>query len=157
MAQFGIFVLSLILSLLAVPTKTIEKSFLQNDPRVFYELLPSDSRINISLPDPISFSDQISSQQAFFLFQQIFSAYTTFEFYTEGDTPYFVEEGGVILKARWSFKNNKTSDQYVLQLFFYLARANDRTQRAEPAKLRTRQAGWIIAEIKAAEIRAGKP
>jgi hypothetical protein len=156
-AQFGIFLLSLILPFLAIPTRTIEKSFLQNNPRIFYELLPADSRISISLPDPISFSDQVSAQQAFFLFQQIFSAYTTFEFYPEAESPYFIEEGGVILKARWSFKNNRTSDQHVLELFFYLARADLRPTGMEQTPLRIRKTRWIIAEIRAAEIKVGEP
>ncbi len=157
MAQFGVFLLSLALSLLSAPAKTIERSFLQNDPRILTRLLPTDAHIVVSLPEPISFSDQISAQQASFLFEQVFSAYTTFEFYPEGEFPFFITEEGAILKARWSFRNNRTSDQHVLELFFYLAREDREHQADESPGPQNRAIKWTIAEIKAAEIKAGRP
>jgi hypothetical protein len=140
-SQVSVFILSLILSLLSTPGKNIEKAFLQNNSRLLYELLAPDSRMNLSLPEPISFADQLSSQQAYFLFQGLFSVYTTFEFYLESEAPNFTEGGGVILKARWSFRNNKNANQYVFEVYFYLIMKDPRFRRPG-------QSFWTIAEIR---------
>ena len=142
MSQVGVFILSLVLSLLSTPAKTIERSFLQSNPRLLYELFAPGSRLNFSFPEPISFADQISSPQAYFLFQEIFSIYTTFEFYLDADSPSFTDEGDVILKARWSFRNNTNSNQYVFEVFIYL------TMKA-PRFRRPGQSLWTLTEIRA--------
>jgi hypothetical protein len=144
-SQVGVFILSLILSLLSTPAKNIEKSFLQNNSRLLYEIFTPDSRMNISLPDPISFADQLSSQQTYFLFQELFSVYTTFEFYLESESPHFTEGGGVILKARWSFRNKKNANQYVFEVFIYLA-------MKDPLRRRPGQTFWTISEIRAEKL-----
>ena len=125
-------------------TSDIEKSFLQNNEKMLFALFPEKGYINISFPDPISFSDQISSQQAYYLFKNIFSSFSTFEFYSE--LPFkAANEKSFILKTRWSFRNRKNRHQYVFQVFFYITKLEDPSN--EPGKQQ-----WQIAEIKAAEI-----
>ena len=133
------FCLVLALFNLSLPDTTlnIEKAFLQNDPRILYRLFPPDSHLNVSFPEPISFSDQITNQQAYFLFRKIFSTYTTFEFYSQ--TQIFVAGPQArIFKARWSFMD-KTDNQHVLQIFFFLSAAG----------LPGSPEDWRITEIRA--------
>lgn len=156
MTHLHVFLLTIALSLLSPTTKNIEKAFLQNNPRILYSLLSSESHINISLPEPISFSDQLSQQQAYFLFKQIFSAFTTFEFYSGSELPLFPEKQDFIFKARWSFKNNKNNNQYVFQIFFYLI--NERYQKGKSSPVRSKEKPekfehlWKIIEIKAEKL-----
>lgn len=144
MGHLAIFVLSLLPVLLPSTTQNIERAFLQNDSRMLYSLLPPRSYINISLPEPIFFSDQVSNQQAFFLFKKIFASYTTFEFYSERQ-PTSLEGESVIIKARWSFRNKKNRNQYVFNIFFYLTVMPSRVQ-GHPNNT------WKIVEIRAAKI-----
>jgi hypothetical protein len=111
---------------------------------MLHSLFPPQSHINISLPEPISFSDQVSNQQAYFLFQKIFSSYTTFEFYSENQ-PTSIEEKSAIIKTRWSFRDKKNRNQYVFNIFFYLIKLPSK------AKGKTGEA-WKITEIRAAKI-----
>ena len=104
-------------------TLNIEQAFLQNNPKILHSLFASDTQINISLPDPLSFSDQISDQQAFFLFKKIFSSYPAIEFYSVGP-PLFFKRESCIYKARWSFKNKRNNNQYGFHIFFYLIYKN---------------------------------
>jgi hypothetical protein len=107
-------------------------------------LFPPKSHINISLPEPISFSDQVSSQQAYFLFQKIFSSYTTFEFYSENQ-PTSIEGDSAIIKTRWSIRDKKNQNQYVFNVFFYLIK--------QPSNVKRKTSDdWKITEIRAATI-----
>lgn len=112
---------------------------------MLYRHFSSRSFINIALPEPISFSDQLSNQQAYFLFKKIFSSYLTFEFYSESQLSSIPEQRNFIFKARWSFRNKKNKNQYVFHIFFYLTIEN--TQKNEDSKNR-----WKIIEIKAEKI-----
>ena len=144
MGNLAILLVSLFPILLPSTTLNIERAFLQNDARMLHSLFPPQSHINISLPEPISFSDQVSNQQAYFLFQKIFSAYTTFEFYSENQ-PTSIEGNSAIIKTRWSFRDKKNRNQYVFNVFFYLIKL--------PLKVKgqTRDT-WKIFEIRAATI-----
>jgi hypothetical protein len=129
---------------LAPVTQNIERAFLQNSPKLLYSLFSADHPLNVSLPEPIYFSDFLSNQQAFFFFKTIFSSYSTFEFYSErqdltSDSDHY------IYKARWSFQDKKNNDQYLFYIFFYLEKDPRRTDNPQ-------QAGWIITEIKAKKI-----
>jgi len=141
-ASIGIFRLLLTLSLLSQTTRSIEKAFFQDDPRLLYSLLSSQGHVHISFPDPISFSDQISPQQAFYFFRQIYATYSTFEFYADSELPVLAKERSVIFKARWSFKNKKSDNQHVFQVFFHLINEKP-PDRGNP------QSPWRISEIKA--------
>ncbi|MFC2165738.1 hypothetical protein ACFLT2_12190 [Acidobacteriota bacterium] len=125
-------------------TQNIEKAFLQNNSKLLLTLLPQKSHINISLPAPISFADQVSNQQTYFLFKKIFSSYSTFEFYSERQKP-VIQSDRIILKARWSFKDKKNNNQYVFNIFFYL-------KRIEVLVNKQKKNVWKITEIKAEKI-----
>ncbi len=136
----------MLFSLLPPITQDIENAFLQNDPGILYPLFSSRSAVNISLPEPISFSDQLSNQQAFFLFRKIFSSFMTFEFYSEIVPPPDLKDNHYIFKARWSFRDNRNDNQYVLHTFFLLVN-EDENQKSQREK-----ASWKIIEIKAEKI-----
>ena len=136
MVSVGALPILLTLSLFSPTEKSIERAFFQNDAKLLYALVSPRNQVNISLPEPISFSDQVSSEQAFFLFRQIYSTFLTFEFYADIELPVIAKKNGLIFKARWSFKNRKSNNQYVLQVFFYLVK----------------DAGWKITEIKAEKL-----
>jgi hypothetical protein len=144
-------VVNLVLSLIAIlplftstTTQNIEKAFLQNNSKMLLALLPPKSHINISLPSPISFADQVSNQQAYFLFKKIFSSYSTFEFYSERQNSASQLES-TILKARWSFRDKKNNNQYVFNIFFYL-------NKIEVQDSEQKKDMWRITEIKAEKI-----
>ncbi len=121
--------------------RTIERAFLQNNPRALLEFLPTEGRINLSFPEPISFSDQLSDQQTFLLLKNLFTTYTTQEFFSElreephGEKSYF-------FKARWSFQD-KNKNLYALDLFFQLGLVTDEAG-ASP--------DWKITDIRAEKI-----
>ena len=147
-------ILILLSTVLPPPTEAIEMSFLQNNPKMLYEIFSSQNSITISLPEPISFSDQLSHQQAYFLFRKIFSSYLTFEFYSENEPLSNVEESYYIFKARWSFKNKKNNNQYVFHIFLYLIKEPGLLSR-NPLSNRTHDHihdNWKIIEIKAEKI-----
>jgi len=120
---------------------------------MLYSLFSSKNHINISLPEPISFSDQVSNQQAYFLFQNIFSSFSTFEFYSESDIPPYIENDRFIFQARWSFRNKKNNNQYVYHIFFYLMNKGFSKTRASPnvssEKNNHLENTWKITEIRA--------
>lgn len=144
MGNLAILLLSFLPILLPSTTQNIERAFLQNDARMLHTLFPPESHINISLPEPISFSDQVTNQQAYFLFQKIFSSYTTFEFYSENQ-PASIEGSNAIIKTRWSFRDKKNQNQYVFNIFFYLIKVSSKAEGQTDDV-------WKITEIKAATI-----
>jgi len=139
--QVGLFLLTLVLSLSSSFTENIERSFLQNNPRLLFSLLAAEP-VQVSLPAPISFSDEISSEQAYFFFQKIFRTYTTFEFFPEQGVIRSFEGGSFIFKARWSFLN-RNRNQYVFLIFFYV-RARPGASGPKPL--------WEISEIRAEQL-----
>lgn len=153
MANLNVVLLTVLVSLLPTTTQNIEKAFLQNNPKILYSLFSAKSSVNISLPEPISFSDQLSNQQAYFLFRKIFSAYTTFEFYSEKELPSDLENQNFIFKARWSFRDNKNNNQYVIHVFFYLIKEkNSDLSFRQSLKNKNSKITWKIIEIKAEKI-----
>ncbi len=142
MAPISIIPFLLALSLISQTTRTIEKAFFQDDPELLFSLLSGQGHIDISLPEPISFSDQMSPEQAYLFFRQVYATYSTFEFYGDSDLPVLAKGESFIFKARWSFKNKRTNNQYVLQAFFRLIRElpHGRDGPVIP---------WRITEIKA--------
>jgi hypothetical protein len=141
-ASFLISVLTIFTLTLNTATQDIEKAFLQNNPKLLSDLFSVRQPINVSLPDPIFFSDQITHQQAYFVFKKIFAFYSTFEFYSELE-PFTPEKSSYIFKARWSFRDKKNNDQYPFYIFFFLTK--------EASKDETK-AVWRISEIKAKKI-----
>jgi hypothetical protein len=142
--SIAVYPLALILSLLSQTTRAIERSFFQEEPVLLYSLLSSRGHIDVSLPEPISFSDQMSREQAFFFFRRLSRTFSSFEFYSDTELPLLAQEKSVIFKARWSFRNKTTNNQHVLQVFFYLV-----PEKGTPAD---RSYLWRIAEIKAEKL-----
>jgi hypothetical protein len=151
--NLNVVLLTVLVSSLPATTQDIEKAFLQNNPKILYSLFSAKSSINISLPEPISFSDQLSNQQAYFLFRRIFSSFTTFEFYSEKELPSELENQYFIHKARWSFRDNKNNNQYVIHIFFYLIKENISASPLKPSLQNENSKNtWKIIEIKAEKI-----
>jgi hypothetical protein len=129
---------------LSTTTQNIEKAFLQNNSKLLFELFSTQNPLNISLPEPIYFSDQLSNEQAYFVFKNIFSSFSTFEFYSEKQTQ-ASENSNHIYQARWSFRDKKNNDQYLFYIFFYLVKETSGS-RDSP------KTDWKITEIKAKKI-----
>lgn len=139
MTQLGVYIASLFLVLQASVAENLERAFLQNDPAPLLSLFARGQAVIISLPEPVSFSDQISRDQAFFLFQNIFRTYRTFEFFLEPNGLRPGAGGRFILRARWSFLD-RNKKQFVYRISFYI--------RGHPAEASPRDL-WVISEIKA--------
>ncbi|OGD21927.1 MAG: hypothetical protein A2W03_11140 [Candidatus Aminicenantes bacterium RBG_16_63_16] len=127
MLSTAVYPLLLILSLLSQTTRAIERAFFEDRPALLYTLLTDRGHVNLTFPEPISFSDQVSSEQAFFVFRRLHRTFSTFEFYADAEFPILARDKGFIFKARWSFRNRANNDQYVFQVFFYLS-ADSRPQ-----------------------------
>jgi hypothetical protein len=142
-SSLGLCLISVFLSAYATVPRTIEQAFLENDSRRLAALFTSEAPLLISLPEPLSFSDLVSREQAALVFERIFRAYPTFEFYPEhGALPAF-DRGGFILRVRWSFSSRQTGDQKPLQVFIRL-RPETRPGRSSPL--------WAIVEIRAEQV-----
>lgn len=123
MFAFHNFVSFLLLLSLPVPIASrVETAFLQNSPQLLRGLLTSEAAIPVSLPEPLSLADQLSPDQAFLVFQQIFSVYKTTEFTAEPrlSSPPTPGRPGGVLKARWSFRNERTGNQYPFRIYFFV-------------------------------------
>jgi hypothetical protein len=119
-AVFNIVVLSVLLSLPVPAAKTVEKAFLQNSPEILRGILTARGDIPVSLPDPLSLADQLSPDQVYFVFAQIFSVYKTSEFFSDRHLFTVTGKSGGILTARWSFQNERTGNLYPFRVFIYL-------------------------------------
>jgi hypothetical protein len=142
--SFIVAAISIISLSLPSTTQNIEKAFLQNNSRLLLELFSAQNPINISLPEPIFFSDQLSNEQAYFVFKKIFSSYATFEFYLERKEG-FPENESHIYQARWSFRDKGNNDQFLFYIFFYLTKEISSENKSAATV-------WKITEIKAKKI-----
>ena len=140
MANLIISLVTTLSLLFATTSQNIEQAFLQNSPKMLHSLLSTHSNVNISLPQPISFSDQLSNQQAYFFFRQILSSYSTSGFFSD-QQPSSTSNNSFIIKARWSFKDRKNK-MYVFLVFFYFI--NEPVQTKDGIKNQ-----WKISEIRA--------
>jgi len=113
--------LSFLLSLPVPVTKPLERAFLENSPEILRGILTAEGDIPVSLPDPLSLADQLSPDQAFLVFKRIFSVFKTTEFFVSSGFLSIPGQPGGILKARWSFRDEKTGNLYPVRVFFYLA------------------------------------
>ncbi len=113
--------LSLLLSLPAPVTNPLERAFLQNSAAILAQILTAEGSIPVSLAEPLSLADQLSPEQAYLVFRRIFAVYKTTEFFVAPGLSAFPGRAGGILKARWSFRNQRTGNTYPMRVFFYLA------------------------------------
>ena len=137
-------VLSLLVSLLAPGPVEVEKAFLRASSKLLQPAL-AESAVLISLPDPLSFSDQVSGEQAALLFSQIFAQYRTLEFYREGALVTMPGKPGGIFKAHWSFRDARSGAGHAFRLFFYLVRESGPAVRRPGGPVTV----WKVSEIRA--------
>jgi hypothetical protein len=143
--QFSAVLFASLLTFLPPAVRDIERSFLAGDSGVLSRYFSADVALNVSFPDPIGFSDEVSRDQALFLFEDIFAGYKTFEFAPEGRITSLPGRPGGILKARWSFRDVKNGNPHLFLVFFYLFPDPRERGPRDPAST----PGWKIAEIKA--------
>jgi hypothetical protein len=144
-SHIGLSLFFLTLSLFHSFTKEIQSAFLGNDPKILRTLFAGESFLQISLPSPIGFSDELSDEQAYFLFARIFADHKTSGFYPEGDVLQSLDRGAFIYKARWEFLTmNRAPGAF--HILFYV--------RARPSA-RGRKGFWKITEIRAERIGTG--
>ena len=120
MTIFNLLALSFLVSLPVPVTRPLERAFLENSPEILRTILTTEGDIPVSLPDPLSLADQLSPDQAFLVFKRIFSVYRTTEFFVSPGFLSIPGQPGGILKARWSFRDQKTGNLYPVSVFFYL-------------------------------------
>ena len=120
MVNFHLFALSILLALPFPIAARVEKAFLQNSPQILRELMTSEGAIPVSLPEPLSLADLLSPDQADLVFGRIFSVFKTTEFTTDPQLSSLPGSPGGILKARWSFRNERTGDQYPFRVYFFI-------------------------------------
>lgn len=148
MVTFQLFSLTLLLSLPLPVAARVETAFLQNSPAVLRELLTAGAALPVSLPEPLSLADQLSPDQAYLVFARIFSTFKTTEFTTDPHLSAPPGTAGGILKARWSFRNERTGKQYPFRIYFFFA--------PEEQPRPWRSGGAPVTAFKIVEIRAEK-
>jgi len=147
---FHNFVSLLLFFSLPVPIASqVETAFLQNSPQLLRRVLTSASAIPLSLPEPLSLADQLSPDQAFLVFKQIFSVYKTTEFTAEPrlSSPPLPGRPGGVLKARWSFRNVRTGNQYPFRVYFFVVAESPAP--SPPGKAGGRPIALRIVEVRA--------
>jgi len=117
----NVLTLGVLLSLPAPVTSSLERAFLQNSAEMLAQTLTVEGSIPVSLDEPLSLSDQLSPDQAYLVFRRIFSVFKTTEFFVAPGLMAFPGRAGGVLKARWSFQNQRTGDAYPMRVFFYVA------------------------------------
>lgn len=148
MVSFHLVSLSILLSLPIPIAARVQTAFLQDSPALLYELLSPEGAIPVSLPDPLSLADQLSTDQTYLVFDRIFSVFKTTEFTTDPELSSLPGSPGMILKARWSFRNKRTGVQYPLRrLYFFVVPV------VPPPSA---PAGGPVLDFKIVEIRAEK-
>lgn len=135
---------ALLLSFLTPATVPVDRAFQAGNPEELNALLASGS-VLISLPDPVTFSDQVTRDQALFLFRRIFREFKTIEFRSEGPASAPAGRPGGILKARWLFLDSATGTRDEFRVFFYLIREPAARDRGTPPSA----SPWRILEIRA--------
>ncbi len=120
MVNFHIIALSVLLALPFPIASRIETAFLQNSPQILRELMTSEGALPVSLPEPLSLADLLSPDQADLVFGRIFSVFKTTEFIIDPQLSSLPGRPGGILKARWSFRNERTGDQYPFRVYFFV-------------------------------------
>ncbi len=145
MVPFSAVLISSILALVPSVTLDIGRACSENDARALAGLFSPIAGLHVSLPDPVSFSDRLSREQAYFLFERIFAVHRTFEFVPERELTVLPGRPGFIFKARWSFRDTRNDNPYLFRVFFHIMPRPRAAAAGGPAP----GAGWEIVEIKA--------
>lgn len=120
MVSFSALLISFFLALVPSVTLDIGRACSENDARALAGLFSPTAGLHVSLPDPFSFSDRLSPEQAYFLFERIFAVHRTFEFVPERELSVVPGRAGFIFKARWSFRDTRNDDPYLFRVFFHV-------------------------------------
>ena len=145
MYSFSAFLISSLLAFVPSVTLDIGEACTANSARALTRLLSPTAGLHVSLPDPISFSDRLSQEQAYFLFERIFAVHRTFEFVPERELTLVPGNPGFIFKARWSFRDTRNDNPYLFRVFFHIIpRPGARAAGGLPSRVE-----WEIVEIKA--------
>lgn len=137
------FFFPLSLTLLTLVSRNIEKAFLQNNAATLAAICQPHSAIQVSLPEPIGFSDVLSPKQIRVFFKRLFARYPTFEFFIESPFPLFLPGDRWFIRARWSFLEKESLQQHVFRIYF---------QVKAPDRIQPRGGEWKIIEIRAEKI-----
>ncbi len=143
MFRLGPFFLPLSLYLLTLAAHDLERAFLQNNASTLARLFNPAAAIQVSLPEPISFSDILTAKQAQVFFERLFAAYPTLEFFIETNFPFVPPRERWLIRARWSFSDKRQLRQHVVRIHFLVKLVNA-NQRGK--------AGWKIIEMRAEKI-----
>jgi hypothetical protein len=117
---FHLLPLTVLLSLPLPIGTELQTAFLENSQAALCELLASEGTIPVSLPEPLSLADQLSHDQACLVFGRLFSVLKTREFITDPQVISLPGASGGILRARWSFLNERTGAQIALRVYFFV-------------------------------------
>lgn len=148
MVTFHLLPLTLLLSLPLPIGAQVQTAFLENSPAILCKLLASGRAIPVSLPEPLSLADQLSHDQACLVFARFFAVFKTTEFTTDARLSSLPGgSSGGILKARWSFRNERTGAQAAFRIYLYVA-------PFRPPPSDSGQGPWLAFRI--IEIRAEK-
>lgn len=143
--SFSAFLISSLLALIPSVTIDIGRACAANDARALASLFSPGAGLHVSLPDPVSFSDRLSHEQAYFLFERIFAVHRTYEFVPEPELVIVPKRPGFIFKARWSFRNVRNGNPYLFRIFFQVLPGPS----APETGLSSSPSGWEIVEIRA--------
>lgn len=147
MVTFQLFSLTLLLSLPLPVSARVQTAFLENSPAILCGLLAADGAIPVSLPEPLFLADQLSHDQACLSFGRFFAVFKTTEFIAETAMSTLPGGSGGILKARWSFLNERTGAHVVLRIYFFVV-------PVRPPPAAGGRGPWL--EFRIVEIRAEK-
>ncbi|MCX7974563.1 MAG: hypothetical protein N3B16_08690 [Candidatus Aminicenantes bacterium] len=124
-------------------SRNIEKAFLQSNAALLASLCPTKGVIQVSLPEPINFSDILAPGQIKVFFERIFHRYSTFEFFIESPLSISPDNQRWFIRARWSFFEKKNLQQQAFRIYFQVKRET---------KIKKRGLEWTIIEIRAEKI-----
>lgn len=137
------FFFPLSLTLLTLTSRNIERAFLQNNAATLAAICQPNSAIQVSLPEPISFSDVLTAKQIRVFFERLLARYPTFEFFIESPFPLFLPGDHWFIRARWSFLEKRSLQQHVFRIYFQVKVAKSPQERGGE---------WKIIEIRAEKI-----
>lgn len=145
MYSFSALLISSLLAFVPSVTRDIAQAFAGNNAGALSKLFSPAAGLHVSLPDPISFSDRLSQEQAYFLFERVFAVHRTYEFVPEQEITLVPGKPGFIFKARWSFRDARNGNPYLFRVFFYIRPGPNARANGGPSP----GAGWEVVEIKA--------
>lgn len=146
MVAFHLLPLTLLLSFPAPVATRVQAAFLQGSPAILRQVLATDGTIPVSLPEPLALADQLSPDQTYLVFLRYFATFKTTEFTIDPLMSSLPGVPGGILRARWSFRNERTGASYSFRLYFFVVPAGPVVPPGTPAPFGTSRIVEIRAE-----------